>query len=643
MLRAFFLLVCALFAASSTNAAPTISDYARRAEYSGASISPDGTKLSISHRVDGDELLCILDIENVTEHCVANMGYLRNVSTYFFSEDYVLVFAPEWSGWVDGDYQYQSTTTFSVSLEDGEMTPMPDRAHRMGSQTGRGEIVAYNTESNIAYMPLFDNSNPQHLDVFEISLDDGDGRPVIDGSRYTVDWFVSPAGIAYARENFDFDRDRYYIEVPDGDNWREIYTEDTNRIPFALLGTSDDGESLVFRRNTNPDEHLGVWKMSLSDGSISGPFHVDDGRNVEGVHRDRNQVFTGVIFSGVLPEHEMLDPELNEAVSRVVEMFPYASVYFRGMSDDGRRLLFRIEGDIYSGNYFVFDVDRQSFVFSLASRPQITRENMSLVDFIEYPSVDGLRIPAILTFPPGYDLTNAENLPTIVFPHGGPESYDSIGYDWMAQAMAQRGYLVFQPNFRGSEGFGWSFARAGRGEWGRAMQDDITTGVGILASQGWSNPERTCIAGWSYGGYAALIGGAFTPDLYQCVVAIAAPADLHYFLDNVRKRFGDDHPAYMYRVEQFGQNGTRSADLAPISPYHHVEAFTVPVLLMHGQDDVVVSARQSHRMEDALSDAGRDVEYIRFVRRGHSILDDDDREEILTELLDFVDQHIGGE
>ena len=627
----------------SAMAAPTLSDYAARPEYSGADISPDGTMLSVSHRIDGDEFLCILDIAEVTERCVANMGFLRNVVTYFLTNELVVVFAPEWSGYVEGNYRHQSTNAFAVYLDEGEMIPLPDSVRGILRQRGQGRIIGFNPEDELVYMPLYMSSGARGLSLYEVSLKDGEGRRLVEGDRYTTDWIINSRGEPYARENYnDFD-DVYWIDVPDGDGWRTIYEADAPLIPFELSAVTPDEQHLVFRRSREPDENKGVFYMSLADGTITGPHFTDNGRNVENVWLDLNQQFSGVAYSGIQASYHMLDDGLNDILAEIAELFPYANLGYYDRSADGNRILVQVTGDIYSGNYFVYDVAREGFVFSLARRPAIGREDMALVDFIEYLTDDGLSVTALLTFPAGYDLTNAENLPTVVMPHGGPEAYDAIGYDWMAQALAQHGYLVFQPNFRGSSGFGWAFTKAGRGQYGRAMQDDITVGVDALIGQGWTDPERICIAGWSYGGYAALAGGAFTPELYKCVVSVAGMADLHSELEYEREYSGEDSANYQYWVEQYSPDGkgTSVADLSPISPYYHVDAFTAPVLLMHGMDDGVVSIRQSERMKSALDLVNAEVRLIKFPRRGHSILEDEDREEVLREMIGFIGQHIG--
>src|SRR5262249_34265217 len=142
---------------------------------------------------------------------------------------------------------------------------------------------------------------------------------------------------------------------------------------------------------------------------------------------------------------------------------------------------------------------------------------------IKYAGRDGTKLPGYLTLPPGKD---GKKLPLIVMPHGGPEVRDFVRYDYWAQFLTNRGYAVFQPNFRGSGGYGKAFAEAGHRQWGRRMQDDVTDGVKALIADGTADPSRICIVGASYGGYAALAGGAFTPDLYKCVIAIAGVSDI---------------------------------------------------------------------------------------------------------------------
>jgi dipeptidyl aminopeptidase/acylaminoacyl peptidase len=250
---------------------------------------------------------------------------------------------------------------------------------------------------------------------------------------------------------------------------------------------------------------------------------------------------------------------------------------------------------------------------------------------IDYAAADGLQIPAYLTFPRGKP---PKNLPLIVFPHGGPRARDTAQFDWWAQAMASQGYLVLQPNFRGSS-VTMSHTSAGFGEWGRKMQTDLSDGVRYLVKQGMVDPQRVCIVGASYGGYAALAGVTLDPGVYRCAVSVAGISDLKHMLqesssDSSERRFWD---RYM------GVTGPSDPVLQQISPIKHIDAINVPVLLIHGRDDTVVTFDQSRDMYDAMKHAGKDVQMVTLKKEDHWLSRSETRLEMLQASVGFLRTH----
>jgi dipeptidyl aminopeptidase/acylaminoacyl peptidase len=225
-------------------------------------------------------------------------------------------------------------------------------------------------------------------------------------------------------------------------------------------------------------------------------------------------------------------------------------------------------------------------------------------------------------------------------PHGGPASHDTIGFDYMAQALAQQGYLVIMPQFRGSSGFGWEHRSAGIGEWGGKMQDDISDAVAQFAGRGMIDPARVCIVGASYGGYAALAGGAFTPDLYRCVVSINGIGDLAGFREWVRRAQGSSSQALAYWEMQIGGDRyTKEVALAR-SPEAASGQFKAPVLLIHSRRDEIVPVEQSKSMHSALKKQGKAVEYVELDGDDHYLSLGETRRAALRSMIDFVNQNL---
>ena len=303
-----------------------------------------------------------------------------------------------------------------------------------------------------------------------------------------------------------------------------------------------------------------------------------------------------------------------------------------------KKLIFFVEGSGHAGDYFLLDRETSALTHVAASRPDIPTEAVGEVLTIEYKARDGLDIPGVMTVPNGSDM---KNLPAIIMPHGGPESHDEVEFDFMAQYFASRGYLVFQPNFRGSDGFGTAFTEAGYGGWGGVMQQDITDGVQALKNGGMIDPERVCIVGWSYGGYAALAGGAFTPDLYKCVAAIAPVSDLPKMLYQEKRDHGKHHWVLSYWEKAMANGDATRETLREKSPAMFAENFQAPVLLIHGKDDLVVKINQSRIMKKALERADKEVELIQMRGEDHDLSTPGARLEALQALDGFIATHIG--
>jgi dipeptidyl aminopeptidase/acylaminoacyl peptidase len=226
-------------------------------------------------------------------------------------------------------------------------------------------------------------------------------------------------------------------------------------------------------------------------------------------------------------------------------------------------------------------------------------------------------------------------------PHGGPDARDQIGFDWMAQFFANRGYAVLQPNYRGSSGYGYGFTSAGLHQWGLKMEDDLTDGVKKLVADHIADPKRVCIVGASYGGYAALAGAALTPDVYACAVSFAGISDLPKFITEERSRYGKDSQIVSFWTTRIGSSYEDSDQLDATSPARHTDKIKCPVLLMHGEGDTTVEIAQSEMMEDAMKRAGKPVEFIRFPGEDHYLNLADTRIRFLKETEAFVKKYIG--
>lgn len=285
---------------------------------------------------------------------------------------------------------------------------------------------------------------------------------------------------------------------------------------------------------------------------------------------------------------------------------------------------------MYENGGFKFVETARTFVHPSQVHPVVTTS---------FQARDDLTIPTLLTYPKT-SVQSAKKLPTVVYPHGGPASYDRVRFDWMAQYLASSGYLVIQPQFRGSEGFGYRHKAACHGEWGKKIQDDITDAVKHYIAQGEVDPDRVCILDASYGGYAALAGGAFTPDLYQCVVSINGVTGIPEMLEHEEDTHDSDHWVLTYWRKVIAKNNLSDDFLQSISPLHHAKSFKAPVLLIHSEIDKVVPLEQSEEMAEELEDQGKEFEFIEIEDEGHSLRQPKSKLTALKAIDKFLQKHL---
>ena len=619
-------------------AAPPIEAFGELPAVRSMALSPDGGMAAYIYHNDKGEFLIVYRFgEGMIG--AADTDKVKAHSVYFMDLRHVILTASKTVRSISFRGRWEKSAAFSYSLDTKKITLLPKKDKLLyPAQEGMGEIVGVYGDGEEVFIPAYTGhgDNPPYS-LLRVKLDSGLGRIVETGKNKTLDWIVDRDGGIIAREDYDNVSDTFTILTKREGKWRTVKELNTPQIPFSLVGVTADRSALVIVDESEGDDYSAVRELSF-DGKVSEPIFIRPDADVEDVILDSNRVVLGVRYSGFSPSYQFFDEALNVAVERAQAYFAPAAAWLVSWSDDFSQLLFKVEGSGAPSDYYVFDAKKLALELVAHARPTIAPEDVGEVLTIEYKARDGLTIPALLTLPVE---SEAKKSPLIVMPHGGPEAHDSVGFDWMAQFFASRGYMVFQPNFRGSDGFGGAFRDAGHGEWGGKMQDDITDGVKALITSGRADPGRICIIGGSYGGYAALAGGAFTPDLYQCVAAIAPVSDLPLMLSEERKEHGKDHWLFDYWKGLIGDPKAERDKLDAISPVNHAAAFKAPVLLIHGKDDLTVPIKQSERMEKALKEAGKSVEFVRLKGEDHYLSNSETRLETLKALDAFVARTIG--
>ena len=453
------------------------------------------------------------------------------------------------------------------------------------------------------------------------------------GEPNTNGWLVNATGEPVAQSLYDQKRGTWYLKTKVGGTWREVDQAVTPMGSYGLSGFGRDGKSiLVWRTDDQQNTILREYQMNgahqdLPAGELTGLVHDPVTLALLG----------GYTLDGDDLRYVFFDAVAQKTWDMVRKPFGADQVTLASWSNDRRRVIVHADSRTDGPGYFLVDLNTKRADYLGPVYKGVDASKVSPVRSIRYKAADGLEITGYLTLPKGRD---PRNLALIVLPHGGPEGRDTPGFDWWSLALASRGYAVLQPNFRGSEGFGWDFVKAGFGEWGKKMQTDLSDGVRDLAKQGIIDPKRVCIVGASYGGYAALAGAALDRGVYRCAVSVAGPSDLKKMLLSVREAHnGEMSAAQRYWLRFMGADGIKDPDLAALSPARLADKVEIPVMLVHGKDDTVVRYEQSQIMADSLKRAGKPVEFVTLESEDHWLSRGATRLKMLTETVAFVEKH----
>jgi dipeptidyl aminopeptidase/acylaminoacyl peptidase len=468
------------------------------------------------------------------------------------------------------------------------------------------------------------------LTMFQVDLSTGAPHIADLGDRYTNDIILDAEGQPVARSSYDVDSGRWTLRVRQGSGWKESRTVEEKYSPPYLVGLGRDGRSVLVAE-AGDDGY--VMREVSPDGQWSAPLDIHD---MDGAIFDPES-FRMIGFHGLVGDEDrytFFDPADQKAWDAVRRAFKNDRVQLESWSQDRKKIVVLADSATEGPAYAMVDLTTHQASWIGPRYQKLGPTDFARVQPLSFKAQDGVALSGYLTLPRDRE---PKGLPLIVFPHGGPAARDEPSFDWWAQAMASRGYAVLQVNFRGSDGYGWSFLKAGFGEWGRKMQTDLSDGVRVLAAQGTIDPTRVCIVGASYGGYAALAGPTLDPGVYRCAAAYAGVSDLRRFLPWARTQNGV--AAQRYWINFMGAESARDPSLAKVSPAAHVDQVSVPILLIHGRDDTVVPIEQSRIMADALKGAGKPVEFVTLDGTDHWLTRGETRQAMLKAVVEFVEKN----
>jgi dipeptidyl aminopeptidase/acylaminoacyl peptidase len=395
--------------------------------------------------------------------------------------------------------------------------------------------------------------------------------------------------------------------------WRKIDERSILDDPFRPLQVVTGSDRLVVQAR-NGGDRLAIWDFDPASKAFGATLAANPDADI--VHADAGEIRTGVVdvmSDGLRLERTWFEPRMARLQASLDASLPDHVNVMLAQQPSTRMIVFSYS-DVDPGRWFLFEPGAMKMKELVARLPDIAPARMLPMRTLRYPSFDGTSVPAYLTLPG----KPVGPVPLIVLIHGGPQERDRWQWDRDAQVFATHGYAVFQPQFRGSTGFGKKFEEAGYGQWGQAMQDDITAGVRYLIAQKIAAPERICIVGASYGGYAALWGLAKTPELYKCGVSTAGVSDLEHMLhddsDTSESAVGRE-----IERSRVGDPKLMKATWSSVSPLQQADRIVAPLLIVHGDLDRRVPISHGKKMLVEMQRLHKDVAWLEFSDEGHGV------------------------
>ncbi|HEY8615359.1 S9 family peptidase [Phenylobacterium sp.] len=619
-----------------------------------AAISPDGRQLAVlRERGEGDERTTLVMISRMdaleADPAPVDFGDYHVDQVEWASNDRLLIWVT-----VRTDPKERPTGIW-VS---GVLIPMPVRRVISVGVDGRDPVVLFSDQKAVlrrsfdaARIVDLMHDDPRRVlmqtwdafrgafSLYEVDVYTGHAK-VVERGPPSTDFWLTQRGVPMLR--MDSNKRGTVVSVfaraPGETEWKLIRRsrrDELKKLPdFDVVGpTPEPGVFLVSMRKDDEDtKAIRTFDIkTLEFGPVVGDRPAWD---VEGAVIDENLRLVATSTRADRLDYQFAEPALAAHYKGINKALGgAANVRLYDISLDHQRLLLKSTGPQEPGAFHVYDRATRRLHLVATTRPWLEPGRLARMETLKVATRDGAEITAYLSIPAG--APERRPLPMVVVPHGGPEIRDYYDYDLMVQALAAQGWLVLQPNFRGSGGYGKAFADQGRKRWGDLMQADVEDCVDHVVRLGWADRGRLAICGASYGGYAALQGAVRRPDAYKAVVAIAGVSDLVELLEDER-RDGEDSPSYRYWVRTVGDPRTDLAALRAASPRLQAQAFKAPVLLLHGSDDQVVSPRQSKLMQDALLAAGKRVELREIRDAGHTTWSSETWKTVLERTSGFI-------
>ncbi len=605
-------------------------------EISGAQLSPDGKFIAFIKPFKGTRNIWVKKTEDPFESAKPiTADTKRPIPGFFWSRDgkYILFVQDQ-----AGDENFN---VYAVNPADSPATgqDVPSARNITDAKGIRAAIYAVpRSEPDAMYVGLNDRDKAWH-DLYKIKISTGERTLVRQNTERITGWVFDLKDQLKLATRSAENGDTEVLRVDDK-GFTKVYSCGV----FESCGPvryHKDGQRVYF--TTNKGTGVNLTRLVLFNPMTGNEELVESDplNRVDFGGASFSELSDELIFTGYNDDRQRIywkDKSFEADYKLLQKKLPGKELSFGSSTKDEQLFLITAFSDMEPGERHLFDRKTKKLTLQYRTRERLPRTALVPMKAIRYKSSDGMEIPAYLTLPKGVP---ARNLPAIIVPHGGPWARDSWGYNSFAQFLANRGYAVLQPNFRGSTGFGKKFIDAGNKQWGDKMQDDVTWAAKYLIAEGIADPKKVAVMGGSYGGYATLAGVTFTPDMYAAAVAIVAPSNLITLLESIPPYW---EPIRKLFYERMGDPNTAEgkAQLLRQSPLTHAARIKTPLLVIQGANDPRVKKRESDQIVIALRDRGFPVEYLVAPDEGHGFARPVNNMAMFASAEKFLAKHLGG-
>jgi dipeptidyl aminopeptidase/acylaminoacyl peptidase len=570
-------------------------------------MSPDGTKVSFLQMHPEDlPILRTLDLTTGTPNLAlasTRDGFDIQWCKWANDERLLCGFSAITGGW----NAYPVTRLVAVNADGSQMKVLLQRKLEDEFAQFQDQVVDWLVDDPKRVLVVMPNNKGATLKPLDI-YSGGTGSAVEKHSGF-VSWITDGRGFPRLYRYVTKDKIRWSYRRSGEKKWRLLEKAKMADLDhdYEPIGFGDDPDRLLVRKPH--DGRLALWSVDLKGEEEDEVVFSHPEVDVDGVERlGKFSRLVAIGYSTDRPRLHFFDEAVEKISDKLATYFEGKSVGVIDESWDRRYYIVHVDSDRDPGSFYRFNVKQNQLLSISRQYPLLETQSLAPMESIRYPARDGAEIPGYLTLP-----TNGDEgaRPTVILPHGGPESRDYWEFDWLSQFIAAKGYAVLQSNYRGSGGYGSDWSGEGGFRAWRTAIDDLTDGAKYLVEQGISDPNRICVVGWSYGGYAALMSGIEEPERYRCLVSIAGVTDPKILIDDSR------HFLNTRVVQEF--IGRDAEVINRGSPLRRASEIRAPVLLFHGDQDINVSVDHSKKMAKALERVKTPVEYIEYEDVEHSI------------------------